>query len=278
MANLDYIGKPEDTGRKCQECGRPIWVQKQEYFGSEIWVTLDCKCVKDAREAKRKVALEKGPDLIRDRHRIFCGLLKRQRGQTLDSFIPQSGQKEAYEQVKVFADDFSHGKNDGTGLFIVGPVGCGKSHLAASVINYQIDQKVIEERDAIDAWERRGMMLEAPKRPQAKNMYTGTVALLEEIRQAYNDGGECAQDVTDKYCRAKLLVLDDVGTEKMTEWAEERLFEIIDYRYNEILPTVITTNLTPDAMKVAVGDRIYDRIREMCKLVTMTAKSQRKTA
>ncbi len=109
-----------------------------------------------------------------------------------------------------------------------------------------------------------------------------TVDLLAKIRAAFDGGSkydDSAQDVINRYSRIKLLILDDMGTEKPTEWANERLFEVIDNRYNENLPTVITTNLLPEPhLKKIVGDRIYDRIREMCKLYTITEGSYRPTA
>ena len=76
----------------------------------------------------------------------------------------------------------------------------------------------------------------------------------------------------------ELLVLDDLGAEKSSEWTKSVLFEIIDYRYNEMLPILITTNCPPKELKAKIGDRSYDRIREMCALVPVTAESQRKTA
>ena len=70
--------------------------------------------------------------------------------------------------------------------------------------------------------------------------------------------------------------MDDLGAEKPTEWTKERLFEIVDYRYSEELPIVITTNRTPKEMIDSLGARIYDRIKEMCVLVSTAAPSQRK--
>jgi len=75
-----------------------------------------------------------------------------------------------------------------------------------------------------------------------------------------------------------VLALDDMGAEKPTEWVNERLFEIIDYRYNEYLPVIASTNATPAELKTQIGERSFDRLREMCVFVAVTAKSQRVTA
>ncbi len=105
-----------------------------------------------------------------------------------------------------------------------------------------------------------------------------TVDMLAKIRAAFDIGNkydDSAQDIINRYSRIKLLILDDMGTEKSTEWANERLFEVIDNRYNENLPIIITTNLPPEQLKKIVGDRIFDRIREVCKLYTITESSHR---
>lgn len=75
-----------------------------------------------------------------------------------------------------------------------------------------------------------------------------------------------------------LLILDDMGAKKTSDWVNEKLFEIIDYRYKAELPMRVTTNCTPKELNEKIGSRNFDRLREMCALVTVTAKSQRITA
>jgi DNA replication protein DnaC len=75
-----------------------------------------------------------------------------------------------------------------------------------------------------------------------------------------------------------LLVLDDLGAEKTTEWVQSVIYEIIDHRYNEYLPLIITTNLKAGELAEKLGSRTADRIRSFCKLVMLNLKSQRPTA
>ena len=76
----------------------------------------------------------------------------------------------------------------------------------------------------------------------------------------------------------ELLILDDMGAEKTSDWVCSVLFEIIDHRYNACLPLLVTTNCVPEELKKQIGARNFDRLREMCSLVSVTAKSQRPTA
>ncbi len=59
-----------------------------------------------------------------------------------------------------------------------------------------------------------------------------------------------------------MLVLDDLGTDQPSKWFQERLFHILDYRFGEMLPTIITTSLTPKELQVHVGDKTLKRIIE----------------
>ena len=72
-----------------------------------------------------------------------------------------------------------------------------------------------------------------------------------------------------------LLILDDLGAESKTEWTRDFCHELIDYRYRESLPTVITTNLGIYDIKNAYGERIFSRIYEMCQGVELSASDYR---
>ena len=76
--------------------------------------------------------------------------------------------------------------------------------------------------------------------------------------------------------RADLLVLDDAGAEKWTEWTEPTLYTIIDERYSYCKPLIITTNSTLDELEKKIGDRAMDRVLEMCEIVENTGESYRK--
>jgi DNA replication protein DnaC len=88
--------------------------------------------------------------------------------------------------------------------------------------------------------------------------------LLTDIRGTYDLRAESRESgMMTALKGVTLLALDDFGTERMTDWVQERLFEILNHRYNERRPTIITTNMDPDEIRDHVGDRIFSRIMGM---------------
>ncbi|MGQ9826036.1 MAG: ATP-binding protein, partial [Desulfotomaculales bacterium] len=75
----------------------------------------------------------------------------------------------------------------------------------------------------------------------------------------------------------ELVVLDELGAEKSSEWVTERLYVIINARYNEMLPTIITSNLEMEELEALPGwERIVSRLFEMCHLVKVDGKDYRR--
>jgi hypothetical protein len=71
------------------------------------------------------------------------------------------------------------------------------------------------------------------------------------------------------------LILDDIGTEKPSEWAQQNIFLIIDRRYETLRQTIFTSNLSLDELSERLGDRITSRIAEMCKVIELKGKDRR---
>lgn len=135
-----------------------------------------------------------------------------------------------------YEEHLSHGGN----LWIYGEVGTGKTVEACAVLK---------------DWLSRGRL----------GRMVSSVQLLTELRASIDHGREL--DVLARYGSVPLLVLDDLGQEVPSEWALSRLFEIVDRRYNAALPTVVTSNLSPDAVnKRLKADAMVSRLMERCKV------------
>lgn len=258
------------SDEKCPECGKPILYRTIPGIPE---IPVKCPCVADKEQQERKSRIEQGVCAIRAGMRKRSGMKKRQRGFFLGDITPRDGQREAYNAAREFVRSFA-AQPDTTGIMFSGGVGSGKTLFAAAIANAVIDTYPISEYEA----ERAGNGVTDGNFTPVR--FISTVELLEQLRAAYNagNGAETAQSMADRLKRAPLLILDDMGAENLSEWAGERIFEIADHRYNEELPVIITTNATPAELKQRIGDRSFDRLREMCHFVTVTAKSQRPTA
>jgi DNA replication protein DnaC len=99
--------------------------------------------------------------------------------------------------------------------------------------------------------------------------------LIRRIKEAFNKGIEFDLE---KYMEADLLILDDLGAEKTTEFVEGEIYNIINYRYNNKLPTIITSNINWNDLESKYpmnGKRIASRISEMCGSFNLNGKDYR---
>lgn len=163
---------------------------------------------------------------------------------TFDNFI---GNDKLIDELK---------KNIMGNIVLYGNTGCGKTHLAVAMM-----------RKAIIADINRVLELKWVNRIQPQILTTRFIPapeLLLEIRQSFRDDSTTSEaDVIKKYCDAGLLVLDDLGSEKTSEYSITTLYIIIDRRDRELLPTIITTNLSQKEVEEKLGARIASRLAGM---------------
>jgi DNA replication protein DnaC len=110
------------------------------------------------------------------------------------------------------------------------------------------------------------------------SLYRPFVELLSDIRATYRTRDASEPDEADlvRACKAvDVLALDDLGADRATGWAQDRLYEILNHRYNERRRTILTTNLGPDEMEQHVGDRVLARIDGMAWMYTIVGPNLR---
>src|SRR6266849_5268361 len=147
----------------------------------------------------------------------------------------------------------------GKGLLLEGQPGVGKTHLAVAVLKQIIQQS------------------------GARGLFYDTRDLLRIIRSTYDQSIRTTElEVLGPVMRADLLVLDDLGAEKTSEWVEETMNLIVNTRYNERRMTLFTSNYLdipddtePNSLVFRIGHRMRSRLHEMCEFVQMDGADYR---
>jgi DNA replication protein DnaC len=206
---------------------------------------FDCECRRAQVDARQQVHLRR------------LGGLEYLADKTLDTFDPdlpglreqqQAELRRAYQRVSTFADDPQGW------LIITGGYGCGKTHLAAAIANAQV------------AAGNKVLFVTAPD-------------LLDHLRSAFGpaNGEDRDYDLRfDEVRNTPLLILDDLGIESPTPWAVEKLYQVLNHRYNAQLPTVITTNYSLDELEQRLRSRLYDHT--LTSILRITAPDYRTSA
>jgi DNA replication protein DnaC len=158
-------------------------------------------------------------------------------GKTFDTFLPEginpdpeirASLRFAYDRCRAFAEKPEHW------LLLTGTYGCGKTHLAAAIAN-----RCLSEGKPV--------------------LFLNTPDLLDYLRAAFSPtSGTTYNERFEEIRTVPILILDDLGTESPTNWASEKLYQIINHRFNARLPTVITTNKDVKDMDPRIGSRLSD--------------------
>lgn len=146
-------------------------------------------------------------------------------------------------------------------VLLTGLTGCGKTHLAVAMARHIITgakKPIYSEYEG----ERVGLFVTVPE-------------LLLEIRKSFGKEDQDESKIVDKYSNVSLLILDDLGAEKCSEWAEATLYIIIDRRNRDEMMTIVTSNLSLPEIEQHLGARIASRLSDM-KVINIKMPDYRK--
>jgi DNA replication protein DnaC len=260
----------DDLVSKCPHCDSPLarhgWPGVYDIDGKEE-VFIPCKC-----EEATKIRLQE--KALRDEERRHWKLeaqrteLETSAGGRRFSGVEFSNwdmasNPEALDMARSFAN--KHTAESDRGLLLYGPPGTGKTRLLLCVL-----REVINPHNPEGVYSASGTVW--PK----DVFWTTVVDLLARLRRSYSDSpGPDEADILDELRFSRLLALDDLGAEKWSEWAESRIYELLDYRYRNGKPVFITTNLPLKEFGEQVGPRIMDRLIETCDVIALKGKSYR---
>ena len=184
---------------------------------------MPCRCTRQPEEAERAFT--------------WPPQFSKQKEMTFESFDSNRNNLPAEERENLnnaFNLALEFAKSPEGWLVFRGDNGCGKTHLAAAIVNYRY--KV--------------------KQPA---LFIVIADFLDHLRSTFSPDSEVSYDqLFESVKNAPLLILDDFGKQSSTSWAQEKLFQVINYRYNAKLPTVITTNLEEDEMDDSFLARFAD--------------------
>jgi len=216
----------------CPHCKGAGYLRADVPFGHPLFgkpLPCDCKRARVNEERRR---------LLREQSQIdWLAAFREASFETFHFLLPSV--QEAYEEALQFA------QQPQGWLVLEGDNGCGKTHLAVSIAKYCLAEGAIV-------------------------LFSVVPDLLDYLRATFAPNAEEPYDEAfTKMREAELLVLDDLGAEQSTPWANEKLYQLLNYRYNARLPTVITTNKIG---LVGIENRIRSRLgdKRLVRTVTMT--------
>jgi len=183
-------------------------------------------------------------------------------------------QERALQKCRAFARNGLDNIARGQGLFFQGAVGTGKSHLSVSTLRAVVENNLeLFGRPASES----GFVGE----PVYEGYYCSMVSvvdLLGLLRESYSaDRLRAPARRLLHRCRTDaVVILDDIGAEKPSDWVEEQLYALIDVRYRMERSTIFSTNRSMKQLEAQIGDRSVSRIMEMCDGVKMSGEDWRK--
>jgi DNA replication protein DnaC len=240
--------------RRCEQHGdyecRILW------FGSRD-IATECPDCQQGREAERERAERDEREAAHRAHVVArIGIPRRFADATMAGYQPPTERAEkVLAACRRYVETWPERADKGSSLILSGGVGTGKTHLACAIA--------------------KGVAIKY----DAHAGYMTVAQAIRRIRATYNpEAKESEQEAFDRLSALDLLVLDEVGIQSGSNHEHATLFEIINRRYESVLPTIVISNLGAKELSAAIGERLVDRLRENGAVLTFAWDSHRGAA
>lgn len=225
---------------KTENCAKHGTFESRNIFG-KVWLGCPtCNSEQKAiaeREQAEKDAQERHASWVRKMGE--AGIPERFRSRTLDSYkATNAGQKRALTFMTEYAEQFSRVRETGRSAILCGLPGTGKTHLAIGVALHVI----------------------ALGKAAA---FTTVQRMIRRLKDSWRkDSIESESDVINLLVYPDLLIIDEIGVQFGSEFEKNFMFDLLNERYEKRKPTILLSNLTSAEIKVFLGERVYDRLKE----------------
>lgn len=215
----------------------------ESFSGDHFWqgcTRCQFDAVHSTDDAIRNPALAIRRDRATNARLLESGVPLRFRASTLDSYRTETeGQAVALNQCLEYAVGFEDNWATGRSMMLLGSVGAGKTHLSCAVA-----QQVIRDFGA-------------------SARYTMAIEIIRDIKMTFDKKSEQTErDVYASLLAPDLLVIDEVGVQHGSDFERQVLFEVIDSRYRQLMPTIVISNLGIAGLRKCLGDRAVDRLTD----------------
>lgn len=265
LQNLAKIEILEDEYTKnnlvyCKKCDTPR-TTVVNIFDRQRTVRCICKCQKEELERQKEVEkeIEKQKKIAKLQEASL--LSERYKNVSFDNCV--TGENEsfdiAYGRCKKYCENSDEILKNGYGIYLWGDKGTGKTHLTGCMANYLLRQ-------------------------YKQVLFTNFFEISKSIRSTFKGSGS-ETDIINKIANVDFLFIDDLGTEKVTKegedtWLQDKIFEVINKRYNNMKPTIFTSNYSLQQLVQERGllDKTVDRILEMSTAIIRVEGKSNRTA
>lgn len=240
----EYLG--EDGLLHCSKCREPVQCRITIWDRPKI-----VRCICDCRRKELEAQKQREEELAREMRIRQLKANGIQEKHLLDWRFESAEDNKDIQRARKYVEQWQKVKANNLGLLLWGDVGTGKSFMAACIANALLER--------------------------------GTPVLMTNFSKILNQMGALYSDERYQYIASfsnySLLIIDDLGIERNTEYALEQVYAVIDERYKSGLPVIITTNMTVNELRNPADvahARIYSRVLEMCTPVQVGGSDRRK--